>query len=82
MGAAGPLELAAEGLSAGSAYGQTLAALAHLPSVLLSQRGMPLSLRAEGCVPFTFVSVWMSPRCPRPGRCLSTVGFGAQGPGS
>lgn len=41
---------AGEGLPAGSAQGQILAELAHLPSVLLSQRGMPLSLRAEGCV--------------------------------
>lgn len=50
LGAQVLLEPGWEGLPAGSAQGQILAELAHLPSVLLSQRGMPLSLRAEGCV--------------------------------
>lgn len=48
MGAAGPLELAVEGLSAGSAYGQTLAELALRPSL---PEGNALVLEGRGVCP-------------------------------
>lgn len=69
-----------EDLPAGSAQGQILAELAHLPSILLSQRGMPLSLRAEGCVSHSPLCLC---GCPLevPGLAVP-VHSGLRGPGS
>lgn len=64
MGASGPLGAGLGRVSSGSACGLILAELAHLPSVLLSQRGMLLSLRAEGCVSHSPSCLC---GCPRPG---------------